>query len=300
MNKEYFLIEAKKYDPEKSFNIVRPASINKPKDNAVMFITKKFIAKADVFNDVKECLIYWPEDIDVPAGISEKNAIVKCGNPHTEYCRFFSDNKIEYIPEKEKMDLVDGAFISPKAVIGKDPVILPGAYIGGECRIGDNVYIGSGARLVGDITIGDNVVIRENTVIGVDSLSIDRNSDGSALTMPQFGSVVIEDDVKIGANVVIARGAIDETHISKGVKISHLCFIAHNVYIGENTFIVAGANIIGSARIGKNCLISAEALITNYTEVGDNCVIGLGSLVNKSIPENSVAYGTPAKVVRGR
>ncbi|MBR4770500.1 MAG: hypothetical protein IK090_06180 [Clostridia bacterium] len=109
-----------------------------------MFITKKFIDKADVFNEVKECLIYWPEDIDVPAGISEKNAIVKCSNPHTEYCRFFSDNKIEYIPEKEKMDLVDGAFISLKAVIGKDPVILPALF-----RTASGLNPGSEPRIPG-------------------------------------------------------------------------------------------------------------------------------------------------------
>ena len=300
MDKEFFSINVNKYCKDKDFSVVRPASINCPKNGSVMFITERFMDKASAFDDVKGCLIFWPETADVPEGVSGSNAVVKCREPHKEYCRFFRDNGITDTPAKEKVELIDGAFISPEAEIGENVVIFPGAYVGGGCHIGDNVFIGSGVKLMGDITIGNNVVIRENTTIGPDSLSIDRDTDGSALTMPQFGSVVIEDDVRIGANVVIAKGAIDETRISKGAKISHQCFVAHNVHIGENTFLVGGARLLGSSRVGKNCLICSNVTVSTYVEIGDNCVIGLSSLVNKSIPDNSVAYGTPAKVIRSR
>lgn len=106
---------------------------------------------------------------------------------------------------------MDGAYISPAAKIGSNVTIMPGAYVSGECEIGDGSYIGCGVKLTGEIHIGKNVVIRENAVIGADGLSTDREEDGTPVTMPQFGCVVLEDDVQIGANAVVQRGAIDET-----------------------------------------------------------------------------------------
>lgn len=128
---------------------------------------------------------------------------------------------------------------------------MPGAYIGGEVIMGEKCYIGCGAKLVGKVEIGNNVVIRENTVIGADGLSTDRDMNGQAITMPQFGGVRIEDNVKMGANVVIARGAIDDTVLKRGCKIDNSTFISHNVEVGQDTFIVG--EIIMFGRYILNC-----------------------------------------------
>ena len=298
--KTYFNIKASKYVQGKNFDIVRPASLNKPKSNSVMFIMASHIDKAQVFEHVEHCLIFWPENIDIPETILDKHAIFKCVDPHSEYCRFYRDNNITYLPEKEEFNFVDGAFIAKTAIVGNNVTIMPGAYIGGEVRVGDNVYIGAGAKLVGEILIGNNVVIRENSVIGADGLSTDREKDGKAITMPQFGRVILEDDVQIGANTVIARGAIDDTRICKGAKIDNSCFISHNTTVGEDTFMVGETIMFGSSSVGKRCLISGNSLLANFVDIGDDCILGMGSVALKSIQNNKIAFGSPVKTIKDK
>ncbi len=298
--KEFFRINVGKYVAGKDFDVVRPASLNHPKDHAVMFISERFIDMAHAFDAVSDCLVFWPKSVPLPEALPARHAVVVCDRPHAEYCRFYRDNHITYLPKKEAYEIVDGAFIAKGAKLGSGVTVMPGAYIGGDVEIGDDVYIGAGAKLVGEIVIGSHVVIRENAVLGADSLTTDRETDGVAITMPQFGRVVVDDYVQIGANTVIARGAIDETHVHKGAKISGSCYISHNVVVGENTFIAAETMLLGSASVGSDCLISGNCTVNNYTHIGDNTTLGMGSVATKSIPDNVIAYGSPAKVARSK
>ena len=292
----YFSVNVSKYDEKKCYDIVRPASLNAPKNNAVMFVTEKYIHQADVLNCVNECLVFWPDSVaEIPAELAEKHAIVKCSNPHNAFCEFFRDNKITNIPAPEEMRTVNGAWISHNAVLGENVTVMPGAYVGAGCRVGDNVYIGTGTKLLGDVLIGNNVLIRENTVIGADGLTTDRDAQGKAITMPQFGEIVIEDDVQIGAGVIIARGAIDRTQICRGAKIDNGVFVSHNVYIGEDTFVVGETIFFGSSSTGKRCLISGNATIMNCVHIGDDAVVGAGAVVVKPVQAGSVVKGNPAK-----
>lgn len=292
---EYFKVNVDKYVKDKKFDVVRPASLTIPKDNAVMFINVDRIEQASVFVKCSNCLVFWPEDIEVPKQISSKHAIFPCKDPHKEYCRFFYNNKISYLPPMEDFEIVKGAYICKTAKIGENCRILPGCYIGGEVEIGDNCYIGSGTRLVGKIRIGNNVEIRENSVIGADGLSTDRDENSKALTMPQFGGVIIEDDVKIGALTVIARGAIDNTVLKRGVKIDNSVFISHNVIIGENTFVVGESIMFGSSSTGSQVFISGNSAIRNGRHIGDRAIVGMGSVVVKDIEDGAVVKGNPAK-----
>jgi UDP-3-O-[3-hydroxymyristoyl] glucosamine N-acyltransferase len=155
-------------------------------------------------------------------------------------------------------------------------------------------------KIVGEANIGNNVIIRENTVIGADGLTTDRDENGKAMTMPQFGGVVIEDDVNIGANSVIARGAIDNTIIHRGSKIDNCVFISHNVQIGSDTFVVGESIMFGSASTGERVLISGNTTIGNYVHIGDDTILGQNSSAIKSIPNGKLAYGNPAKAIRDR
>lgn len=291
----YFTVSAEKYGKGRTFDIVRPASLDNPKDNAVMFILDQYMAKAKVFETVKNCLVFWPGDVEVPEALQKLHVVVPCADPHGSYCRFFQDNGITYLPDMGTVQSMNGAWIDSRAVIGRNPQIFPGVYIGGPVRIGNNVFIGAGTKIVGEAEIGDNVVIRENTVIGADGLTTDRDGDGKALTMPQFGKVVLEDDVQVGANVVIARGAIDETRICRGAKIDNCAFISHNVTVGEDTFVVGEAILFGSSSTGKRCLISGNATVMNLVHVGDDSIVGAGAVVVKSVPEKSKVKGSPAR-----
>lgn len=293
--KEYFKINVNKYAENKHFDVVRPASLTTPKSNAVMFITEKYMDKAEQLLKTNECLVFWPDNIEVPLQIAEKHAVVFDKAPRKAFAAFFIENGITNLPIPAEYDLINGAFIEKGAVIGEKCVIFPGAYIGKNVVIGENVYIASGVKIVGEVTIGKNVVIRDNTVIGADGLTTSRNADGTAMTIPQFGGVFIGDDVQIGANVVIARGAIDDTKIERGAKIDSCSFISHNVVVGEDTFVVGETIMFGSSSTGKCVLLSGNSTVRNGIHIGDNSIVGMGSVVVKSIEPKSIVKGNPAK-----
>lgn len=293
--KEYFRVNVSKYVKGKDFDVVMPASLNFPKDNAVMFITDGYIEQVDAFMKCRECLVFWPDKIEVPVEVEERHAVIKCENSKNGYCAFFRDNDITYYPPIEEFEVVNGAYITKTAKVGQNCRILPGAYVGGEVEIGSDCYIGTGTRLVGEIHIGNNVVIRENTVIGADGLSTDREENGRALTMPQFGGVIIEDDVQIGALTVIARGAIDNTVIRRGSKIDNSTFISHNVQIGEDTFVVGETIMFGSSSTGNQAFISGNSTIRDGRHIGEKAIVGMGSVVVRNVDDGMVVKGNPAK-----
>ena len=293
--KEYFRVNVSRYVTGKNFDVVRPASLNNPKDSAVMFISAGYMDHVDAFKKCRDCLIFWPAEEAVPDDLAELHAVCVVENTRNGYCGFFRDNNITYYPPIEEFEVVNGAYIAKTAKVGKNCRILPGAYIGGEVEIGDNCYIGLGTKLVGEVHIGNNVVIRENSVIGADGLSTDRDENGRALTMPQFGGVVIEDDVQIGALTVIGRGAIDNTILKRGSKIDNSTFISHNVILGEDTFVVGESIMFGSSSTGKQVLISGNSTIRDGRHIGNKAVIGMGSVVVKNVEDGAVVKGNPAK-----
>lgn len=294
-NKKYFEICINKYIPGDKRIVYRPASLNNPKDEAVMFITEQFMQYSDALLRCKNCLVFWPKNQAIFQEIEKRHAIFPVDSPRNYYCRFFADNNITYFPKNDEMEIINGAYIAKEAVIGKNNRIFPGAYIGKEVVLGDNVYIGSGAKLLGEIHVGNNVVIRENAVLGADGLSTERDDDGRALTMPQFGGIIIEDNVQIGALTVIGRGAIDNTIIKKGVKIDNSCYISHNVLIEEDAFVVGETIMFGSSSLGKQGYISGNATIRDGRRVGDRAKVGMGAVVTKDVENGSVVKGNPAK-----
>ncbi len=293
--KEYFKVNVGKYVAGKDFDVVRPASLNNPKDHAVMFISAGYMDRIDAFRKCKSCLIFWPVGEAVPDDLAEYHAVCVVNNTRNGYCGFFRDNSITYYPPVEEFEVINGAYIAKTAKVGKDCRILPGAYIGGEVEIGDNCYIGLGTKIVGEVHIGNNVIVRENSVIGADGLSTDRDENGRALTMPQFGGVIIEDDVQIGALTVIGRGAIDNTILKRGSKIDNSTFISHNVTVGEDTFVVGESIMFGSSSTGKQVLISGNSTIRDGRHIGDKAVIGMGSVVVKNVEDGAIVKGNPAK-----
>lgn len=293
--KKIFKVNVSNYVKGRDFFVYYPASLDKPINNSVMMVTKGFINRIGSLERVHNCLIFWYEDATVIEEISNKHAIVKCVNPHLEYCRFFQTNRISNNPKISDYELKNGAYIGKGAAIGEGATIFPNVYIGSEVTIGRNVFIGSGTRILGKVTIGNDVVIRENTVIGADGLSADRDENGKAVTMPQFGGVVIEDDVQIGANTVVGRGAIDDTVICCGSKIDNCCFISHNVRLGSDTFVVGESIMFGSSSTGEQAYISGNATIRNGIHIGAKSTVGMGSVVTKSVPDNVVVAGNPAR-----
>jgi UDP-3-O-[3-hydroxymyristoyl] glucosamine N-acyltransferase len=294
-DKRYFEVEIGRYIPGDLRKVYRPASLNKPKNQAVMFVTEKFMPYARALLQCRDCLVIWPKSVEIPEDIAKIHAVYCVENPHNAFAHFFTENKITYLPVIEELNIINGAYIAKTAIIGNNCRIFPGAYVGGEVTIGNNVYIGSGAKLLGKVNVGNNVVIRENTVIGADGLTTDRDNNGKALTIPQFGGVVIENDVQIGALTVIGRGAIDDTIIKKGSKIDNSCFISHNVVIDEDAFIVGETIMFGSSSLGKQGYISGNATIRDGCHVGDKAKVGMGAVVTRNVNDGTIVKGNPAR-----
>ncbi|MBS6375013.1 MAG: hypothetical protein KH431_10455 [Erysipelotrichaceae bacterium] len=294
--KKFFEVNIKYLDSRYDFEVVRPSSLDYPLSNSVMFILSKYIAKASILDTVHECVIYWPLEHKVPENLKQKNLIIPVLAPRLEFCRFFQTHQIQNLPTLCDYEYKNGSFISKQATLGKNVQIMPGASIGDEVIIGDDVYIGSGSKIVGRVEIGNHVIIRENTVIGADGLTTDTDTDGMIISMPQFGGVVIEDDVTIGSNTTIARGAINDTYIASGCKIDNHVFISHNTKLGKNNIIVGQTILFGSVTTGDNVYISGNATIRNQLHIGNRAIIGMGSVVTRDVEENVCVLGNPAKV----
>ena len=193
------------------------------------------------------------------------------------------------------------ACIGAHVFIDADVEIAENVEIGPGCVIQQGVKIESGTRLTANITIctqvsiGKNVLIHPGVVIGADGFGI-ANDNGKWIKVPQLGSVEIGDDVEIGANTTIDRGALDDTIIATGVKLDNQIQIAHNVTIGEHTVIAGCVGIAGSTHIGKHCAIGGAACISGHLTIADGVQITGMTMVTKSIREpGSYSSGIPAE-----
>jgi len=184
--------------------------------------------------------------------------------------------------------------VGPNAVIGADCRIGEGCVIGAGCLIGDGVAIGAGSLLHAGVkvydgcTIGTRAILHSGAVIGADGLGFARDADKHWVKIPQIGGVVIGDDVEIGANTTVDRGALEDTVIGNGVKLDNLIHVAHNCRVGEDTIMAAMAGLAGSTTVGKRVQVGGKAGFSGHLEVGDDIVISADTNVTKSIDRPGV------------
>jgi UDP-3-O-[3-hydroxymyristoyl] glucosamine N-acyltransferase len=221
------------------------------------------------------------------------------------------------------------AKIHPTAVVAETAVIDENVRIGATAVIGEDVWIGAGSRidagavlgtavsigkdchihprvvLYGGTTLGNRVIVHAGAVLGADGFGYVRDKNTGAYTQfPQQGTLVIEDDVEIGANTTIDRGALKETRIGRGTKTDNLVHVGHNCEIGEDVILVTGVGISGSCTVGNGAVIAGQVGIGDHAHVGPGVILGgqAGVLSGKTVTNEgmgvkpgTVLWGTPAR-----
>jgi UDP-3-O-[3-hydroxymyristoyl] glucosamine N-acyltransferase len=193
------------------------------------------------------------------------------------------------------------ASIGPGSVVGENCVVGARTRVGANCviengtRVGSDCLINSGAIICRHCTIGNRVIIESGAVVGSEGFGNARTATGSWVRIPSLGTVIVEDDVWIGANTCIDRGALGPTVLRVGSRFDNLVQIAHNVEVGENTAIAAQSGVSGSTFIGKRVIVAGQAGLAGHICIGDDSFIAGQTGISKSVPPGEKMKGTPAR-----
>jgi UDP-3-O-[3-hydroxymyristoyl] glucosamine N-acyltransferase len=196
--------------------------------------------------------------------------------------------------------IVEGSSIGPNVVVGDAAVIgpgstlYPGVFVGTGTEIGRDCVLWPNVVIREHVKIGDRVIIHPNSTVGADGFSYLQRR-GRHIRVPQVGTVVIEDDVEIGANATIDRARSGATTIRRGTKIDNLVIVAHNCDIGEGSLLAAMSGVAGSTRLGKYVVCGGNVGIIDHLDIGDGVQIGASSTAFNDIPAGSLVRGNPAR-----
>jgi len=237
----------------------------------------------------------------------DKNQIIV----ENSYYAFAQLLRLFYQPPYQSKGISDKAIIGEGCSIGKDVTFYPLVYIGDHCTIGDRVTLYPGV-VIGDkvkigedsilypnvsiyqnINIGKRVIIHSGTILGSDGFGFVLK-DERYHKIPQVGTVVVEDDVELGANVCVDRATLGKTIIKRGVKVDNLVQIGHNVSIGEDSILVSQVGLSGSTKIGRRALLAGRAATVHDVRIGDNVTLTGETVVTKDLPDDSFVSGYPA------
>ena len=183
------------------------------------------------------------------------------------------------------------AVIEQGAELGRLSVVGAGAFIGQGVGVGAATQIGPRAVIQAGAQVGARCLIHAGAVIGADGFGFARDHDKAWVKIPQVGSVILGDDVEVGANTTIDRGTFSDTRLGNGVKLDNLIQVAHNVEIGDHTAIAGCVGIAGSAKIGRYCQIAGAAGVLGHLSIADFTVVGPMTLIQSSITEAGTYVG---------
>ena len=185
------------------------------------------------------------------------------------------------------------AYIGKNVQLGKGVQIYPHTYVGDNVKIGDNTILYSGVKVYYNCVVGKDCILHAGVVVGSDGFGFEPNAQGVNQKLPQIGNVIIEDDVEIGANTTVDRAMMGSTIIRRNAKIDNLVQVAHNVEVGESTFLCAQVGIAGSSKVGKHCILAGQVGVAGHLEIADNCVFGAQSGIPSSVRKSGMYQGSP-------
>lgn len=192
----------------------------------------------------------------------------------------------------EGVRIAPNVYIGHRAKIGNDVTIHPNVYIGQDVIIGEGSILYPNSVIREFCILGKNCILQPGAIIGSDGFGYTK-VDGNNMKIEQIGRVILEDDVEIGANTTIDRGAIGDTIIKKYTKIDNLVQLGHNVIVGENCFVISQVGIAGSTEVGDNCTLAGQVGIAGHIKIGDNVILGAKSGITGNIASNQILSGNP-------
>lgn len=276
---------------EPSVLVSRVAPVDVAAPGCITFLTNPKYRKA-LADTAASAVVLAPSAVD----LTDRPRIVHA-NPYAYYARLVA--LLNPAPPAEPGAHPSAVVMSP---LPASVSVGPQAVIGQRVRIGERVRIGAGSVIGDDVVIGDDsllhprvtiasgcqvgarAVFQSGAVIGGDGFGFAREA-GQWVKIPQVGRVVLGDDVEVGANTTIDRGALEDTVIGNDVKIDNQIQIAHNVRIGDHTAIAGCVGIAGSTKIGARCTIGGAAMIIGHLDIGDDVHVSAGTMIAKSLPE---------------
>lgn len=292
-------------DPEQLYHDVQALGDAGPND--VSFLDNKHYAEAFTKSKAGACVIDAAYVERAPSGM----ALLVTAQPYLGYAKIAAHFYPASAPDAgasahaaiDDTARIDGSVrLDPGCVVLADAKVGPRSHIGPGAVVGQGVEIGEDVRIGANVSlshclIGDRTIIHPGVSIGQDGFGFALSGAGHH-KVPQLGRVIVEDDVEIGANTTIDRGAGPDTVIGAGAKIDNLVQIAHNVRIGRNCIIVSQVGISGSTEIGDFVTIGGQAGLTGHLEIGSGSRIAARSGVMRSIKPGSTVGGAPAKPIR--
>ncbi len=279
--------------------------VNEAREGQLAFVLSP--KHAGSVRSTKASCVVVPKNLD---GDFDK-PLIKVDNPSIAFSRIIEFMMPGRIPHpkgvhptaviSKKAHIAKSAVFGPYTVVeegasvGENTVVYPFCYIGKNSKIGKDCVIYPNVIIREEISIGDRVAIHPGCVIGSDGFGYDFQNDGTHIKIPQLGTVVIEDDVELGASVTVDRARFNKTVIGKGSKIDNLVQIAHNVIIGPHCLIAAQSGIGGSSEIGRNVVFGGQVGVKDHIKVGDFVVAGAKTGIHKSYPAKTVLFGYPSR-----
>ena len=284
-----------------SLRISGLSSLDQAGEGEITFLTSAKMADRLAASRAAACI--------VPAGVEPAMACIQVADPDyaaTVILRHFLARPFQATGVHPTAHVGIGCEIAPEVAIGPlvcigDRVrigswvtIGPGTVIGNDSVIGADSFLHANVTINERTVIGSRVIIHSGAVLGADGFGYATDRSGVHLKKPQVGFVQIDDDVEIGANSCVDRGAFGPTRVRSGTKIDNLVMVAHNVDIGENSIIVAQVGIAGSTTLGRNAVIGGMVGIKGHLQIGDRVMVAAMSGVHSNLPAGSVVGGAPA------
>ena len=271
----------------------RPAPLAEADTDALSFCSQRVADGLPRLRASRAGVVICAATLPLTADDVRERTLILVENPRLAFIRAMRGLFHERAP-----DGIHGtAVVDPSAVVTRPTSIGPYCHVAAGVEIGSNAYLLAHVVVHAGTTIGARVRLNAGAVIGTDGFGYERNDDGVLERFQQVGGVVIEDDVDIGAQVVVNRGTLGSTVIGRGSKINNLVNVGHNTVIGRDVFVAAGSVIAGSVRIGDGVWIAPRAVIREGVVVGKRATITMGAVVVKDVPDDATVAGMPARVV---